>query len=139
MEDDWSYDLDYVVEKIPLVVAEFQRIEEEEHETHEILRDDSAEYQPPFKSAKIRVYSDFYSMEGNHWSTDGYYFDVSDILKKADKYPNLLSLIDSDDFPAKKICKILIPQVRKYLKNIKSKQKKTDNSYLDLLKRPKID
>ena len=59
---------------------------------------------------------------------------MEDLLQKADQFPALLSILNSDDFPNKKICEALIPKVRKYLEALKAKRAKTDDSFFGLLK-----
>ena len=134
--DPWPYEYEYIVEQVPLVIGEFQRTQDEENGVFKVYKDETTEYQPPFKPSDVIFYSDFVMSSGNHWSTDGYYFNVGDIRNKAEKYPILFSWIESEHFPYKIKSKTLIIEVQKYLDNLKRKQEKTDNSYFGLLSLP---
>jgi len=41
VNDDWPYEYDHIMEKVPLAIKELERLEEEERNTHEVYRDDS--------------------------------------------------------------------------------------------------
>jgi len=124
-DDDWPYEYDHIMEKVPLVVKELERLEDEERDSHEVFKDEHG---------AVHIYSCFQRVISGHWSTEGYYISVEDLRHKADQFPAFLSILISDDFSNKKICETLIPRVRKYLEALKAKRARTDNSFFGLLK-----
>jgi len=114
-----------IMEKVPLAIKELERLEDEERDSHEVFRDEHG---------TVYIYSCFQRVINGHWATEGYYISVEDLLPKADQFPALLSVLNSDEFPNKKICEALMPHVRKYLEALKAKQARTDNSFFGLLK-----
>lgn len=124
-DDDWPYEYDHIIEKVPFLVKELEQLEDEERDSHEIFSDEHG---------AVHIYSCFQRVCSGHWATEGYYISVEDLLQKADQFPALLSIINSDEFPNKKLCEELMPHVRRYLEALKGKRARTDDSFFGLLK-----
>jgi len=121
--DVWPYEFDDVKERVPLIVGEIEKMEAEERDTCTAFTSDTVEYDPSIRPSDICIYSDFTYVNGNNTFSDGYHFNITHILTKTDRYPNLIWVLNHDEFPFKKVCETLYPLVQNYLRTLKATQK----------------
>lgn len=113
-DDSTYYDQEDIMDKVPQIIGEFKRIEEEEAD--KCKRVDEAEGE-----LEIYEFSTFAKVGDDYW------LSVRDARKNPEKHTNLLSVITNENCMFKKAYYAL----KEYLSDLKFKQQATDDEWTD--------
>lgn len=128
--DDTYYDNEEIMEKVPIIVEEFESVIKEEMDTCKIIDD-------PESNVKVIEYSTFLEIIKSHgWGTYEYHTTfgghefwllLDAIRKDNENHKALRYVIESKGFHLRKVCSIM----QKYLSDLKAKQKVIDEEWAD--------
>ena len=112
--DGTYYDNETIMSKVPKIIDEFKQAEISDANNHKKIEDTRS-------NREIIEYPCFTKFGEDYW------FSVAAVRENQDQYSELLSVLCDDDFKYKRLFFNLI----KLLAELKSKQKATDDEWLD--------
>jgi hypothetical protein len=128
--DDTYYDNKDIMEKVPFIVKEIEKVIKDEMETRKIINDLESNY-------VVLEYSSFVELFKNQGFVDDanqrnfgereFYLSVDAIIKNDRNHTNLRSIIESEDFQLRQICLIM----QKYQSDLKARQKIIDEEWVE--------
>ncbi|MDK2919765.1 MAG: hypothetical protein PWQ37_2498 [Candidatus Petromonas sp.] len=114
LEKTTYYDNNEIMNKVPKILEEFKKIENDEIDQCKPVYNDVGDLD-------YTEFSTFVKVDGDYW------FSVEEVRENAEKHDTLLSLINSEDFLYKRAYRAL----KEYLRDLKNKQQARDDEWTE--------